>query len=92
MTFDWDESKAKRNFEKHRITFAEAETIFDDPLARIDDDPDHSTGEQRELIFGQSAAGRLLLVSFVQRGQTIRIISARKANKQERRRYEEEVF
>jgi uncharacterized protein len=92
VTFDWDEPKAKQNFEKHRVSFAEAETVFDDPLARIDDDPDHSSEERREIIFARSAAGRLLLVSFVQRGETIRIISARTADKQERRRYEEEIL
>jgi uncharacterized protein len=91
VQFDWDDGKARRNLEKHQVTFAEAETVFADPLARIDDDPDHSSEEDRKILFGWSAAGRLLLVSFVQRGQTIRIISARRANKEEQKRYEEEA-
>jgi uncharacterized protein len=89
MKFDWDDEKAKRNLAKHHVTFAEAQSVFDDPFARIASDPDHSLSENRELIFGHSAAGRILLVSFVQRENTIRIISARKANQKERRSYEE---
>ena len=90
MTFDWDGAKERNNFRKHRVTFAEAQTVFDDPLARIDDDPDHSAGEHRELVIGYSREGRLLLVSFVKRGEIIRIISARQVDASERKRHEEE--
>jgi uncharacterized DUF497 family protein len=85
-------AKASKNLEKHRVSFSEALTVFSDPLARIDDDPDHSFAERREIIFGQSRAGRLLLVSFTERGDIIRIISARQPDNAERKRYEEEIL
>jgi uncharacterized DUF497 family protein len=88
-TFDWDADKERTNFLKHEVTFAEAQTVFDDDIARIEDDPDHSVGEQRELIIGYSRGGRLLVVSFVQRGEIIRIISARRVDARERKRHEE---
>jgi hypothetical protein len=72
------------------VTFAEAQTAFDDPLARIDNDPDHSEEEGRELLVGHSLNGRLLVVSFVERNETIRITSAREADSTERQRHEEE--
>jgi uncharacterized DUF497 family protein len=89
--FRWNESKAQANRARHGISFEQAESVFADPLARIDPDPDHSEGEGRELIFGHSATSMLLLVSFVERGGEIRIISARYADKEERKRYEEDV-
>jgi len=61
-----------------------------DPLARIGDDPEHSAEERREIIIGQSRVGRLLLVSFTERGEIVRIISARVPDRDERKRYEEE--
>ncbi len=88
-TFDWDGPKERTNYGKHRITFAEAQTVFDDPVARIEDDPDHSDEEHRELIIGYSGEGRLLVVSFVQRGDVLRIISARRVDAHERKRHEE---
>lgn len=88
--FEWDADKEHRNFRKHGVTFAEAQTVFDDAVARIEDDPDHSFGEHRELIIGYSRQGRLLMVSFVQRDDTLRIISARRAETRERKRHEEE--
>ncbi|HEX9459126.1 MAG TPA: BrnT family toxin [Thermoanaerobaculia bacterium] len=88
--FDWDAEKERRNFRKHRVTFAEAQTVFDDPVAHIEDDPDHSVGEQRELVIGYSREWRLLVVSFVERGEILRIISARQVDARERKRYEEE--
>jgi uncharacterized DUF497 family protein len=91
MDFEWDRSKAKYNRRKHRITFEEAHTVFSDPLARIFNDPDHSLEEKRELIIGHSTRGRLLVVSFTDRGETVRIVSARAATKRERKEYEEEV-
>ena len=91
-TFVWSAAKARQNLAKHRVSFTEAMSVFEDPLARIDDDPDHSAEEKREIIFGQSRAGRLLLVSFTERGDTIRIISARPPDSDERKRYEEEIL
>ena len=79
-TFDWDADKERKNFRKHSITFAEAQTVFDDPVARIENDRDHSVGEHRELIIGYSSEGRLLVVSFVQRGEILRIINARRVD------------
>jgi hypothetical protein len=89
LSFEWDPKKAAVNREKHRTPFEEGIGVFGDPLARIFDDPDHSRGEQREIIVGHSARRRLLVVSFVQRGHRIRMLSARRATRQERRDYEE---
>ena len=73
------------------MSFDEARTVFVDPLARIFDDQDHSMDEEREIIIGHSVARRLLVVCFSAREDTVRIFSARKATKQERRDYEENV-
>ena len=86
--FEWDAAKAKTNVRKHGIAFEEALTLFADPLARIFDDPDHSSEEPRELIIGHSAKHRVLIVSFAERGPRTRIISAKKATKRERHDYE----
>lgn len=88
--FDWDDEKARRNIEKHGVSFEEAQTVFDDPLAGIRADPDHSVGEIREIIVGYSEQERLLLVSFTERGEVIRIINARFPTRRERQIYEEE--
>jgi uncharacterized DUF497 family protein len=90
MFFEWDEEKARKNVNKHGVSFDEARSVFDDPLGRIDDDPDHSLAENRELIVGYSRLGRLLLVNFVARGERVRIISARETDRDERRRHEED--
>jgi uncharacterized DUF497 family protein len=87
--FDWDEKKSLRNLRKHGVSFVEASTVFDDPFARIHDDPDHSDTEHREIIVGYSRAARLLLVSFIEREEIIRIISARATDARERKRHEE---
>ncbi len=89
MEFEWDPRKATANRRKHGITFDEALTVFADPLARIFDDPDHSAAERREIIIGHSAAHRLLMVSFTERHDRVRIISARVTTRQERDDYEE---
>jgi hypothetical protein len=90
LRFEWDEDKAASNATKHGVTFEEASTIFGDPLAVIFDDEEHSLDELREIIIGHSASERLLLVSFTERGEdAVRIISARKATKRERKDYEE---
>src|SRR5579859_5902587 len=77
--FEWDGAKEQENVKKHRVGFAEALTVFADPLARIFNDPDHSQDERRELIIGHSAKQRLLVVSFTERQSRTRIISARQA-------------
>lgn len=82
--------KAERNLRRRRISFAEASTVFYDPLAKTIADPDHSATEDREITIGQSHAGRLLIVSHTQRQDRIRIISARLPTRRERRQYEED--
>ena len=89
MHFEWDSAKAAKNFRKHRVLFEEASSVFYDPLAVTGADPDHSEAEDRLITFGVSSAGRLLVVSHIERGETIRIISARRATPHERRIYEE---
>lgn len=89
MNFEWRSSKSQANIRKHGVGFQEALTAFADPLARIFDDPDHSTDETRELIVGHSAQQRLLVVSFAEHEDKVRIISARAATKRERHDYEE---
>lgn len=88
MQFEWDPEKAKRNLKKHRISFDEAVTVFYDPLSATFGDPDHSVGEDRLMTIGYSARGRLLVVSHAERGSAVRIVSARLASRQERRRHE----
>lgn len=92
MKFEWDELKADANLKKHGVRFEEAKTVFDNPLAVIFDDAAHSTDEQREIIVGHSQENRLLLVSFTERSNSIRIISARLATRREREDYEQYAF
>ena len=89
LEFEWDEDKTAANQKKHRVTFEEAATVFADPLAAIFDDEVHSEEEQREIIIGHSAENQLLLVCFTELAGAIRITSARRATKRERRDYEE---
>jgi len=89
VVFEWDPAKAVGNFAKHGVTFEEALTVFMDPVARTHADPDHSGAERREIIVGHSIYQRLLLVSFAEFGERVRLISARLATKRERRDYEE---
>ena len=91
MNFEWDESKARINRRKHGVRFEDACSLFDDPFAIIFDDQDHSLVEQREIIIGTNSAYRLQVVCFVQRGDTVRLISARSATSQERKDYENNV-
>jgi uncharacterized DUF497 family protein len=84
-----DPAKAKANIRKHRVSFEEAATVFLDPLAVTYPDPDHSDDEDREITIGHSARRRLLFVSHAQRGDQIRIISAREATRKERKQHEE---
>ena len=88
--FEWDEAKANANKRKHKISFDEAKTVFGDPLAKTINDPDHSIEERRLLDLGESSTGRLLVVSYTQRKNLIRIISCRKATAAERQMYEED--
>ncbi|HUO84342.1 MAG TPA: BrnT family toxin [Thermoanaerobaculia bacterium] len=89
MKFVWDATKARANLRKHEVTFDESVTIFGDPFSLLIADPDHSESEKRLLLLGTSDRGRILVVSHVLRGETIRIISVRRAERRERRRYEE---
>jgi len=88
MQFDWDRGKAERNRKKHRVSFDEAVTVFYDPLAATFDDPDHSVGERRLVTVGRSSRGRLLVVAHIERGESVRIISARLTTARERKRHE----
>jgi uncharacterized DUF497 family protein len=91
LKFEWDPRKAASNLSKHGVSFQEALTAFADPLARIFDDEDHSVEEQREIIIGHSAKQRSLVVCFTAQGQSVRIFSARKATRRERKEYEENI-
>ena len=88
MKFEWDARKERVNLEKHGISFAEATTVFGDPLAGTIPDPDHSGGEERLVTVGYSAKNRLIVVSHTEAGDTVRIISAREATSHERKTYE----
>ena len=87
--FEWDPRKASRNRSKHGVSFEEAASVFGDPLGRIVDDPRHSRTEQRYVLLGLSELNRLLAVMFTERGEAVRLISARKATRQEQRNYEQ---
>jgi len=88
MEFEWDPNKAESNVEKHGVSFAHASTVFCDPLSLTFYDPDHSDDEERYITIGTSADDVLLIVSHTDRDDRIRIISARKAKRRERRIYE----
>ncbi|QMS88918.1 BrnT family toxin [Nostoc edaphicum CCNP1411] len=89
MEFEWNPDKAVINLKKHDVSFPEATTVFEDSLSVTFPDPDHSIGENRYIIIGMSGSGNLLVVSHTDRENCTRIISARKATRQERRFYEE---
>ena len=89
MEFEWDEEKEAANLADHKISFDEAKTVFDDPLYVDFYDPDHSSDEQRYLIVGESRQGRLLIVWYTERGEAVRLISAREVTSAERKAYEE---
>ena len=89
LQFEWDPRKAATNLSKHGVSFEEAATVFGDPLGRFVADPRHSSEEERLVLLGSSREERLLAVMFVDRRETIRIISARRATRRERRDYEE---
>lgn len=89
LQFTWHPEKAARNLEKHGISFLQAQTVFNDPYALIVDDPNHSSEEHREIIMGHSNEQHFLIVSFTERTDGIRIISARFAEPKEKRYYAE---
>ena len=88
-TFEWDAEKARQNVDKHGISFEEAVTAFGDPLSVTISDPDHSDSEDRRLLMGMSRRSRLVVVAFTERGDRLRIITARLASRREKRKYEE---
>jgi uncharacterized DUF497 family protein len=93
LEFEWDERKNLKNRIKHGVWFEEARTVFEDPRALLMDDPDHSEQEERFLLLGMSASIRVLVVVHCYREKKgiLRLISARKATKKERRIYEKGI-
>ncbi len=91
IKFSWDRKKAQSNLIKHRISFDEAQTVFDDENARLIFDPDHSDEEDRFILLGISCNSKILTVLHCYRDneQNIRIISARKSTKTEASQYKE---
>jgi len=89
MKFEWDPQKADINLKKHGVSFQEAASVFGDPLSITYYDPDHSTKEHRFITIGTSLTGMFIMVAHTDRGDNVRIISARKITRQERRYYEE---
>ncbi len=89
LLFEWDGEKARQNLAKHSISFEEAATVLGDPLSLTIEDSAHSTDEDRLITIGNSAGQRLLVVAHVERGERIRIISARRATRHERLDYEQ---
>ena len=87
--FEWDANKAAKNLDKHRVDFAEAATVFDDPMFITVVDDEHSADEERYITLGLSAQGQLLLVAHTERASRIRIISARRATRKEELFYAE---
>ena len=88
LRFAWDPTKDRANRRKHGISFEEARSVFLDDGARIASDPDHSEEEDRFILLGQTYAGRLVIVVHTDRGENIRVISARLATRRERKAYE----
>ena len=92
LTFEWNEGKAKENLRKHKISFEEAKTVFNDPFLMTFPDPEHSENEQRYLNIGSSSKGRVLVVIHTERDANIRFINCRRATTNERSAYEEGNF
>ena len=87
LIFEWDPEKSRENEQKHGVSFSEASEVFDDDYSSTVPDPDHSADEERYLIFGISKQGKYLVVSYTERGERIRLISARQMTPRERRAY-----
>lgn len=90
LIFEWDANKAESNVQKHGVAFEEAATVFADSRALTMDDPSHSSNEERHITLGLSNAGRPLVVAHTERGEKIRLISARPASRKERAQYQQE--
>ncbi len=88
MDYAWDPLKATRNIQKHGVSFEEAQSVFDDPLATVFEYEEHSEIEVREFIVGHSSQNRLLLVCFTEREDGIRLFSGRRVTRLEREDYE----
>ncbi len=91
MIYEWNAAKARANFREHGLSFDEAATVFLDPLALTFPDPFHSGEEEREITIGYTAGHQVVFVSHCWRGSRVRIISARRATRKERRQYEEGI-
>ena len=91
LEFVWNPAKAAANLRKHGVSFPEATTAFADPNSQTISDPDHSSAEERLILLGISTRARFLIVAHTERGDVIRLISARKATRKERTTYEEEL-
>lgn len=91
LQFEWDESKARTNAAKHDVSFEEASTVFADVRSVTIPDPAHSQVEDRFVVLGQSHRRRLLVVVHTERGDRIRLISARRASRTERKHYEKDI-
>lgn len=89
LLFEWDEKKEKENIKKHRISFEEAKTVFNDPFSITIHDPHHSIDETRFIDIGRSTKENILIVIYTERRGMIRIISSRLATKREQKEYEE---
>jgi uncharacterized DUF497 family protein len=89
MDFEWDEAKARTNQRKHGVSFLEATEVFSDEHSSCVHDPDHSHDEERYLLFGVSLKGNYLVISFTEKSEAVRIISARQMTRQERNAYEQ---
>jgi uncharacterized DUF497 family protein len=90
LEFEWDNKKNQSNIKKHSVSFNEAVTVFKDPCSLCYFDPDHSDEEFRFILIGVSENNNILVVSYTERDDNIRVISARKATKHERLCYEQE--
>lgn len=91
LTFEWDSRKAQSNLSKHGVSFEAATTIFGDSMSLTMPDPEHSIAERRFITLGRAFTGKLLVVVHTDRGDNIRVISARRANKREQKFYEQKV-
>ena len=89
MIVEWDDQKADENKAKHDVSFEDAVAVLENPLSLTFRDPDHEVEESRFLTFGHDASGRILVLAHTDRGEAVRLISARRATRAERREYEE---
>ena len=88
LQFEWDDRKARTNLAKHAVSFGEATTVFADDRSLTIPDPEHSKVEERFIVLGRSHQRRLLVVVYTERGDKVRLISARRASRNEREQYE----